>query len=281
MPPMYLRPPTDVSVSSGLLHPMHAAACGMFSTPSAMLSKDPALYATTAGTLPTASYGYGAPGMAPLPLLPHQYTAAASTSMLDYSRPFSYLPWSGGISLMMPDAMTAAAAAAAAAASSTAKRSREEMESAADMAGKRLALPMAAYGAGSIAPIDYMAAYRGLATPLSCGMESSMYDKNAEFMRKRMYPDMAASAAGGAKGMESPYLASLPDYYRALYCCRCMENRPGDIRTWGVEDVVKLVSSLEGCSVYTEVSGQVVSLARYIVRFVCVCVCMCVCCCCF
>lgn len=265
MPPMYLRAPTDVSVSQGLLHPMHAAACGMFSTPSALLPKDPMLYATTAGTLPTASYGYGAPGMTALPLMPHQYTAAASTSMLDYSRPFSYLPWSGGLSLMMPDAaMAAAAAAAAAANSSAAKRSREEMESAADMAGKRLApLSMAAYGAGSVAPIDYMAAYRGLATPLSCGMESSMYDKNAEFMRKRMYPELAASAAaagGGAKGMDSPYLASLPDYYRALYCCRCMENRPGDIRTWGVEDVVKLVSSLEGCSVYTEVRTLAASL---------------------
>ena len=153
---------------------------------------------------------------------------------------------------MMPDAMTAAAAAAAASAS--AKRSREEMESAVDMSGKRVPLPMAAYGAGSVTPLDYMAAYRGLPTPLTCGMESSMYDKNAELLRKRMYPDLAASAAGGSKGVDSPYLNSLPDYYRALYCCRCMENRPGDIRTWSVDEVVKLVSSLEGCSVYTEVS---------------------------
>lgn len=229
-----------------MLHPMHA--CGMFSSPSALLQKDPVLYPTSAGTMP----GYGNPSVSPYPLIPPQFTSAAPTSVLDYSRPFPYLTWNSGFPLMVPDAMSAAAAAAAANAS--AKRSREEADSAVDLSAKRLRFDQQ-YTAATYGPIpsmDYMSAYRSIPS-LSCGMESSMYDKNAEYFRKRCYPDFSGSAVSNGKGMDSPYMASLPDYYRALYCCGCMENRPEDVRTWSVEDVVKFVSSLDGCSVYAEV----------------------------
>ncbi|XP_076442807.1 uncharacterized protein LOC143281479 [Babylonia areolata] len=243
-----LRPPTDPSLSSAaMMYPMQAAACGVFSSPTALLHKDPVMY--PAGTLPSLSYGYGAPGMPPVPLIPQQYSTAATASMLDYSRPFPYLTWPN-LPLMMPDAMSAAAAAAAAAGSS-AKRSREEMESAA--MDKRLQLSLPPYGMGSVTPMDYMAAYRGIAVPASGGLESAMFDKNAEILRKRMY-EMSASMGNASKSLvESPYLASLPDYYKTLYCCSCIESQPGDIRRWSVEEVVKLVSSLEGCSVYSEI----------------------------
>ncbi|KAK7506390.1 hypothetical protein BaRGS_00002502 [Batillaria attramentaria] len=222
LPPVFpLRPPTDVSVSSAYLHPMQAAACGMFSAPTSLgLPKDPVLYPTSMAGLPTSTYG--TPALTPLQLLPHQYPAAATTPVLDYPRPYPY-----------------------------------EMDSAVDLSPKRFRLDqplaMSLYGAGSLAPVDYMAAYRGLAAPMSCGMESSLYDKNTEYLRKRLYPELPGGAAGTTKGPESVYLASLPDYYRALYCCGCMENRPEDIRTWSVEGVAKFVSSLEGCNVYAEI----------------------------
>lgn len=249
----------DVSVSTGLLHPMHA--CSMFSTPGGLLPKDSVMYSTSAGAL---SSPYVTQSVTPLHVMqPHQFQAAATTSVLDYSRSYPYpLPWASGLPFIVPDAMSAAAAAAAnsAGAAAAAKRSRDEVDSAVDLSSKRLRLDQQLSAAGygpalSMAPMDYMATFRGLPS-MSCGMESSLYDKSAaDYMRKRLYPEMpTASASGSLKGLESHYLSSLPDYYRALYCCGCMENRPEDVRTWSVEDVVKFVSALDGCSVYAEVS---------------------------
>lgn len=234
LPPLFpLRPPTDVSVSSGYLHPMHAATVGL-------LPKDPVLFPAV---MPTAMYH--TPRLTPLQLLGHQYTASATTPVLDYPQSYQYPAWTA-YHLAVPDAMSTAAA------SSISKRPREEGDSAVDLSPKRLCLDpplgMSLYGSG----VDYLpGAYRGLATPLSCGLESSLYDKSADFLRKRLYPDVTGIATH--KGPESPYLASLPDYYRALYCCSCMDNRPEDVRTWSVEGVAKFVASLDGCGVYADI----------------------------
>ncbi|KAL8597623.1 hypothetical protein ACOMHN_031558 [Nucella lapillus] len=244
-PGMFQLRQADPSLgSTAMMHPMQAvAACGMFSSPAALLPKEPVMYqAAPAGTLPPVSYGYGAPGMPHLSLLPQQYSTA---SMLDYARPFPYMHWPAGLPLMMPDAMNAAAGS---------KRSREEMEVA--MEKQRLQMPVSPYGMAHVNPMEYMAAYRGLATPMPNGIEAAFYDKNAaEFLRKRMYGELSASVGSMAsKSMvDSPYLASLPEYYKSLLYCPCMKNHPGDIRTWPVEDVAKLVSSLEGCAAYSEI----------------------------
>ena len=92
---------------------------------------------------------------------------------------------------------------------------------------------------------------------LSCGLESaSSFDKNsAEYLRKR-YLEYAASNPHAAA-----YLSALPEYARTMSVYGqaagvCPEHRDQDIRLWGVEDVCKFLTTLEGCGIYAEVSNM-------------------------
>ena len=75
-------------------------------------------------------------------------------------------------------------------------------------------------------------------------------EKNAEYLRKR-YMEMGPGAAQAA------YLSALPEYARPMYNLSCPEHRDEDLRLWGVEEVCKFLTSLEGCGIYADVSTHV------------------------
>ncbi|XP_050395010.1 uncharacterized protein LOC126812590 [Patella vulgata] len=217
---MYSLRTSDPSFNH-VLHPYHG--CAMYNPVPphpGLYQKDPVLYPTTAGALPSS---IGAPCFSPLHMFSQRLPYALSAPVMELPRPFQYMP--------IPTSMSYPCSSI-----NGLKRHHAELDSSSDIANKRLRLDYQV-------PDFRFDSYPSCSTTYPPLYYDSALLQSEDYRRKRLEESM--NSAKDIPGYLHPYMG------KPSYQCTCV-NRPDDIRSWSVEDVCSFVSRLDGCTLYAE-----------------------------